>query len=192
MVNDELRADLDAAERAFETTPDVIEDGLDVDDPELVQLRRACRLLAAGSLLLDRGYYTVVIESAFVAIERTIQFRLIHDGAMGPEQVISNHNRLYQRGPRPAYSTTPSASDSLTSGTRTGRKPTTGSGSQRKNRPRRCTNSPPVSTTTWFRRAGLNTNVSAGRDRDVGRSCPRWQVGPDIQFFVIDRRQRGS
>ena len=97
-MNDDIRARLDAAEQAFETRPDEIETGLDVDDPELVQLRRACRLLAAGSLLLERGFYTVVIESAFVAIERSIQFRLVHDGAMAPEQVISNHNRLYQRG----------------------------------------------------------------------------------------------
>jgi len=39
-----------------------------------------------------------VIESAFVAIERTIQFRLIHDGAMSAAEVISSHRRLYQRG----------------------------------------------------------------------------------------------
>ncbi|WP_265110863.1 hypothetical protein [Halosolutus halophilus] len=39
-----------------------------------------------------------MIESAFVAIERTIQFRLIHDGAMAPEEIISSHSRLYQRG----------------------------------------------------------------------------------------------
>ena len=62
MVNDDIRDDLTAAERTFEESPVTIEDGLDVDDPELVQLRRACRLLAAGSYLLDRGYDTVVIE----------------------------------------------------------------------------------------------------------------------------------
>ncbi len=98
MVSNDIRDDLAAAERTFEESPVTIEDGLDVDDPELVQLRRACRLLAAGSYLLERGYYTVVIESSFVAIERTIQFRLIHDGAMAPEEIISSHRRLYQRG----------------------------------------------------------------------------------------------
>ena len=98
MVNDEIRDQLIAAERTFEGCPGTIEEGLDVDDAELVQLRRACRLLEVGSTLLDQGYYTVVIESAFVAIERTIQFRLIHDGAMSPEEVISSHRRLYQRG----------------------------------------------------------------------------------------------
>jgi len=71
---------------------------LNVDDAELVQLRRACRLLEVGANLLNQGYYTVVIESAFVAIERTIQFRLIHDGAMFSEEVLSSHRRLYQRG----------------------------------------------------------------------------------------------
>ncbi|WP_248896340.1 hypothetical protein [Haloplanus sp. XH21] len=33
-----------------------------------------------------------------MAIERTIQFRLIHDGAMESSEVISSHRRLYQRG----------------------------------------------------------------------------------------------
>lgn len=98
MMGDDFRENLAAAERTFEKSPDTIEDGLDVDGPALIQLRRACRPLAAGSLLLDRGYFTVVIESAFVAIERTIQFRLIHDGAIKPEQVISSHSRLYRRG----------------------------------------------------------------------------------------------
>ncbi len=60
MVNEGIRDDLAAAERTFEQSPVTIEKGLDVDDPELVQLRRACRLLAAGSHLLERGYYTVV------------------------------------------------------------------------------------------------------------------------------------
>ncbi|MBP1987778.1 hypothetical protein [Halolamina salifodinae] len=89
---------LDAAERSFERSPENIEAGLDVEEAELVQLRRACRLLAAASRLLDDGYFTVVIESSFVAVERSIQFRLIHDGAMEPSEVISSHRRLYQRG----------------------------------------------------------------------------------------------
>ena len=98
MESEEIRDDLEAAERTFERQPGTIETGLDVDDPELVQLRRACRLLSAGSFLLERGYYTVVIESSFVAIERSVQFRLIHDGAMAAEEIISSHRRLYQRG----------------------------------------------------------------------------------------------
>ena len=79
------------AERIFEGSLGTIEEGLDIDDAELVQLRRACRLLEVGSNLLDQGYYTVVIESAFVAVERTIQFRLIHDGATSPAKITSSH-----------------------------------------------------------------------------------------------------
>jgi len=97
-MNNEIQDQLAEAERTFEGSPGTIEEGLNVDDAELVQLRRACRLLEVGANLLNQGYYTVVIESAFVAIERTIQFRLIHDGAMSPEEVISSHRRLYQRG----------------------------------------------------------------------------------------------
>lgn len=98
MENRSVLESLEAAERSFERAPENVEAGLDVDDAELVQLRRACRLLAAASRLLDGGYYTVVIESSFVAIERTIQFRLIHDGAMSGSEVIGSHRRLYQRG----------------------------------------------------------------------------------------------
>lgn len=98
MENDDVLETLAAAEEWFERTPETIEVGLDVDEAELVQRRRACRLLAAATLLLKKGYYTVVIESSFVAIERTIQFRLVHEGAMNPSEVISSHRRLYQRG----------------------------------------------------------------------------------------------
>jgi len=97
-MNNEIHDRLKEAERTFEGSPETIGEELGVDDAELVQLRRACRLLEVGSNLLDQGYYTVVIESAFVAIERTIQFRLIHDGAMSAAEVISSHRRLYQRG----------------------------------------------------------------------------------------------
>lgn len=98
MKNSDVVEALDAAEQSFEQSPENIEEGLNVEEAKLVQLRRACRLLSAASRLLDDGYYTVVIESSFVAIERTIQFRLIHDGAMEASEVISSHRRLYQRG----------------------------------------------------------------------------------------------
>ncbi|WP_226023795.1 hypothetical protein [Halomicrobium salinisoli] len=98
MENSDVTDALDEAGRSFERSPENVEEGLDVEEAELVQLRRACRLLAAASRLLDDGYYTVVIESSFVAIERTIQFRLVHDGAMSASEVIRSHRRLYQRG----------------------------------------------------------------------------------------------
>lgn len=98
MENSEVVDKLAAAEQRFERSPETVEKGLDIDEAELVQLRRGCRLLAGASLLLETGYYTVVIESSFVAIERTIQFRLVHDGALESSAVISSHRRLYQRG----------------------------------------------------------------------------------------------
>lgn len=52
MENNSVVTALEAAERSFEREPETIEEGLDVDDAELVQLRRACRLLAAASYLL--------------------------------------------------------------------------------------------------------------------------------------------
>lgn len=55
MENSEVVDAFRAAARSFERSPETIEGGLDVDEAELVQLRRACRLLAAGSLLLDEG-----------------------------------------------------------------------------------------------------------------------------------------
>lgn len=98
MENETVRDALVLAERRFDESPERIEEGLDVDDPELIQLRRACRLLAAASLLLNRDFYTVVIESSFVAIERTIQFRLQFDGVLEPSEVVSSHRRLYRLG----------------------------------------------------------------------------------------------
>lgn len=43
MISDDLRDDLAAAERAFETTPEIIEDGLGVDDPSFREFHRASR-----------------------------------------------------------------------------------------------------------------------------------------------------
>jgi hypothetical protein len=122
MENNSVVTALEVAEQSFERAPETIEEGLNVEDAELVQLRRACRLLAAASYLLKEGYYTVVIESSFVAIERTIQFRLIHDGAMSGSEVITRCS------PR----------NSPSCGTRTERKRTIGSVLRPKGKPRRC------------------------------------------------------
>lgn len=53
---------LDDAQAAFDRQPTDIETGLDVSDPALLQLRKACRLLAGAEALRERGYYTLVIE----------------------------------------------------------------------------------------------------------------------------------
>ena len=63
---------IDEVQWAFDEPPGRIESGLDVDDAALLQLRKACRLLAGSEQLLGTGYYTLVVESSFVAIERSV------------------------------------------------------------------------------------------------------------------------
>lgn len=87
---------IDDAQRAFDESPERIETGLDVDDAALLQLRKACRLLAGSDHLLDAGYYTLVIEASFVAIERSIEFRLIERGEMDPQNLPGTHTAVYQ------------------------------------------------------------------------------------------------
>ncbi len=53
------------------------EEGLDpnTQDADVIQLRKACRLLDASRLLRDyNGYHTSVIEMSFASIERTLEF----------------------------------------------------------------------------------------------------------------------
>lgn len=88
---------LDAAEAAFRDprgqTP---ETGLDTDDGALTQLRKACRLLeAARTLRAGNGYYTVVIEASFVAVERSIQAYLLHRRATEAESIRHSHIEVY-------------------------------------------------------------------------------------------------
>lgn len=59
---------------AFDRRPTEIESGLDVEDAALLQLRKACRLLAGAEALRAANYYTLVIETSFVAIERSVEF----------------------------------------------------------------------------------------------------------------------
>lgn len=86
------------AELAFrDTRGHTAEDGLSVTDAALVQLRKACRLLEAARTLRQRnGYYTVVIEASFVAIERSIQFYLLHRGHVSAEDLRYEHTGVYQ------------------------------------------------------------------------------------------------
>lgn len=88
------------AESAFQATHGQTEEtDLDVSGAPLVHLRKACRLLEAARTLRDRnGYYTVVIEVSFVAIERSIQFYLLHRGHAAAEDLRYEHTTVYQRG----------------------------------------------------------------------------------------------
>ncbi|MDZ7849420.1 MAG: hypothetical protein U5K70_00920 [Halodesulfurarchaeum sp.] len=97
MENSAIEAALDDAIEAFRGTPESPEEGLTVDDPALVQLRKACRLLEAAEFLAaDDGYYTLVIEASFGVIERTLQFYLFERDMLHEGEFVS-HERVYER-----------------------------------------------------------------------------------------------
>lgn len=87
---------IDDVQAAFDRQPTEIEPGLDVDDAALLQLRKACRLLAGAEALRDAAYYTLVIEASFVAIERTVEFRLLERGTMQPTDLPGTHPGVYR------------------------------------------------------------------------------------------------
>jgi hypothetical protein len=87
---------LSDAQAAFDRRPTDIESGLDVSDAALLQLRKACRLLAGAQSLQEQGYYTLVIEASFVAMERTVEFRLLERGTMEPSDLPGTHSGVYR------------------------------------------------------------------------------------------------
>lgn len=66
-----------AVQAAFDRPPNDVEPDLAVADAAVLQLRKACRLLAGGESLRHGSYHTLVIESSFVAIERSVEARLL-------------------------------------------------------------------------------------------------------------------
>lgn len=100
MSSTRIEALVEGVQRAFDSPPAAIEDGLDVKDAALLQLRKACRLLAGAEQLLDAGYYTLVIEASFVAIERSLEFRLFDRGEMDPRNLPGSHTTIYQEAAR--------------------------------------------------------------------------------------------
>lgn len=89
---------LEEAQTLFERPGTDFEDGLNVDDPTLLQLRKACRVIdAANFLQKQNGYYTVIVEASFAAIERTIQFYLLDTGLLHEDEYVT-HETVYQRG----------------------------------------------------------------------------------------------
>ncbi|SER36421.1 hypothetical protein [Natrinema salaciae] len=87
---------IDDVQAAFDRRPTAIEPGLDVEDAALLQLRKACRLLAGAGTLRDARYDTLVVEASFVAIERTIEFRLLERGRMQPDDLPGTHPGVYR------------------------------------------------------------------------------------------------
>jgi hypothetical protein len=96
--NSDVEDLLDEAQTLFERSGTGFEEGIDVDDPTLLQLRKACRLIGAAQFLeQEGGYYTVIIEASFAAIERSVQFYLLDTGLLHEDEYV-NHEEVYQRG----------------------------------------------------------------------------------------------
>ena len=96
MSSTRIESLLEEVQAAFDQRPTDIEDGLKVSDAALLQLRKACRLLTGAEQLLNAGYYTIVIEASFVAIERTIEFRLLERGEVEPRDLPGTHTGVYR------------------------------------------------------------------------------------------------
>lgn len=96
MSSTRIKQLIDDVQAAFDRRPAEVEPGLDVDDAALLQLRKACRLLAGAEALRDAAYYTLVIEASFVAIERTVEFRLLERGTMQPTDLPGTHPGVYR------------------------------------------------------------------------------------------------
>lgn len=100
---DDLVHAISRAEDAFSGQfgrPDY-EDGLDPNahDADVIQLRKACRLLDACRLLRSHnGYYTSVIEMSFAAIERTFEFYALTASNDTIDDFREGHDRAYDRG----------------------------------------------------------------------------------------------
>ncbi|SDN46707.1 hypothetical protein SAMN05192554_1443 [Haloarchaeobius iranensis] len=96
MSSTEIEQLIADAQAAFDHRPTQIESGLETGDGALLQLRKACRLLAGAAALRDAGYYTLVIEASFVAIERTVEFQLLDRGTAQPDDLPGTHPGVYR------------------------------------------------------------------------------------------------
>lgn len=100
MENSEVEALLDDVQTLFERPGDDFEEGLDVDSSVDLQLRKACRLIDTAEFLQEQnGYYTVIVETSFAAIERTIQFYLLESDLLHEDEYV-DHEEVYRRGER--------------------------------------------------------------------------------------------
>lgn len=76
------------------------EEGLDPNthDSDVIQLRKACRLLDACRVLREYdGYHTSVIEMSFAAIERTLEFYALTASNDTIDDFREGHTRAYDR-----------------------------------------------------------------------------------------------
>lgn len=134
---------IDNVQAAFDRRPTEIEAGLDVDDAALLQLRKACRLLADAEALRDANYYTLVIEASFVAIERTVEFRLLERGTMKPDDLPGTHPGVYREAAAVGVFGESMAANLADLWRDTEQRRTIRMDSPQQRVPKRCTNSPP-------------------------------------------------
>lgn len=142
MSSTRIEALIDEVQAAFDRRPTDIEAGLDVEDAALLQLRKACRLLAGAEALRDASYYTLVIEASFVAIERTVEFRLLERGTMQPDDLPGTHPGVYREAAAAGVFGESMARTSRISGATTAQRPTIRTALPPQGVPTRCTNSP--------------------------------------------------
>lgn len=76
------------------------EPGLEVEEDALLQLRKACRILDGIRTLREVGrHFTLVVEGSFAAIERTVQFYVVHSG-IAESNEITDHEDTFEFGAR--------------------------------------------------------------------------------------------
>lgn len=98
MDNSKIDGLLERTIDEFRSGTGEIEEGLEVNDPSLLQLRKSCRLLRAiNTMKEEEGYYTLIIEASFSAIERTIQFYLLEKEYIDESDFV-NHEDIYEGG----------------------------------------------------------------------------------------------
>ena len=116
----DVATELAAAERAFERPPERTETGLDVADPALVQLRKACRTLDGGRQLFDAGYYTLAIEASFTALEKSLLYWLVVEGHRDGSRPPQSHTTAINQSVDVGLCSDVVVTDSSNCGTETG------------------------------------------------------------------------
>lgn len=94
MSSNRIKTLTEEVQAAFDRRPDEIETGLETNEADVLQLRKSCRLLVGAETLLEHGFYTLVVEASFVAMERVIEFRLL-EGGVEPRNLPRTHPSVY-------------------------------------------------------------------------------------------------
>lgn len=88
MTSERARTLLERVNDRFQRDPTDVEPGLDVESGAALQYREACRLLAASESLLAMGQATAAVETAVLALERSIEWALLVLGQLGVDEYV--------------------------------------------------------------------------------------------------------